>query len=282
MSEIRAAETVPRGWSQSPAGFLIPGAPRATGDPSLPEFSAVLAEQLRTVGMSLRREMAALAGILTLATASIVSIMMRHPSGAEFDLSPEVLTPTLLVALILPLAVWKSEGPGRRGYHRAMPVDHFTHALAKAFSGWVWLVAITGGYALWCAAMCVVTGGELSYPGWLWLPPIVGGSMLYALTTALCLVARHPWRWLAGTCVGWTVISSMADAMPALRPLERTLNSVLNGSYGLVQVLTGRSQGFGGYFFPEHDFRLWLTSAGVWAIGAVGALALAARRMPEE
>jgi hypothetical protein len=276
-----AAEWTRPGTAMAPRPDEVAADARPAPPGWMPSMGAVVAEQVRAVGLSLRREFIALAGLLTLVTASIVSLVMRDPwRDSGMDLAPEILVPVVLVGALLPLAVWKSEGPGRRGYHRAMPVDHASHAMVKAFAGWSWLAAVLGVYLTWVVGMAIGTGGEVDYVGWRWIAPVTAATILYTMVTALSLVARHPWRWLAAGPVGYTAISAMANAMPALRPLEALIDSLFDGRYGLLRVITGLD-GNGPWQSPL-GFGEWLAITLAWGAAAGTALLVASRRIPEE
>jgi hypothetical protein len=158
-----------------------------------------------------------------------------------------------------------------------MPVDPALHALAKAFAGWSWLMAALGGYLVWAGLVTAGTGGEIEYLGWRWMAPLAAAGILYTAVTALALVARHPWRWIAGLGVGYAVISSLAYAMPALRPLESLMDALLDGPFGIKTVMSGREAGH----WPI-AFAAWLGLTAAWAAGAAGALYAGLRRIPEE
>lgn len=247
----------------------------------LPGWAGAFREQLRTVGLSLKREMLGLAGLMGVFTAAVLS-QWSNGFTPEVDLSPPALVPIALLGLFGPLAVWKSEGPGRRGYHRAMPVDHVAHALLKTGAGAVWALAAAAGYAGWMVALVVVTGGDLESgrgAAFQWLGPLVGGAALYLLASAVALVARQPWRWLAGGLVGWVLVHALSTGIPALRPIADLASLLWEGPLGLLTVLTGEVRTWS---FPRVELGAWLLASGLWLAGAAGALVAALHRQPEE
>lgn len=281
MSETRTR------YADLPVEPLEPRALRAETNPRalppLPDFATVLREQLGTVGLSLRREMMALGALLGFVTLTIVSMWLRS-RGGSVDFEPEALLPVALVGFFAPLAVWKSEGPGRRGYHHAMPVDHSSHALAKVFSGWAWYLAAAGTYAAWLLAMASMTGGrpfyrDLNDPWWTYLAPLVGGTVLYAAVSALSLATRQPWRWLAGGAVAWVMIRVMGEAMPAMEPLGDLVEALWDS---VLSMVSGKPQ-HRGYDFYRWGPSLtgWLSETLAWATASFTALFFAARKQPE-
>jgi hypothetical protein len=251
--------------------------------PVLPSFDTVVREQLSTVGQSLRREAIALAALLGFVTATIVSMWIRS-RGGDVDFHPQALLPVALVGFFAPLAVWKSEGPDRRGYHRAMPVDQAWHALAKVISGWAWYLAAAAVYVGWLLAMAGMTGGSpfgyggRTVPLWAFLPPIVGGSVLYFGVSAVALVARQPWRWLAGAGVAWVMIRVMGEAMPAMEPLAELAEALWEGPWGALTLVTGQAER---WWQHGLDFAAWVQTTVLWGAAALGGLLWAARRQPD-
>jgi hypothetical protein len=258
--------------------------------PSLPDPATVFREQVGTTGMSLRREMLALGGILGFVTTFILAQWVRGRLGPGVELSPEGLAPLALLGFLAPLAVWKLDGPGRRGYLHAMPVDRVAHALSRVASGWVWLMAASAVYAGWLVGLSAATSGlEVSGRGtdapWVWVAPYVGATVLYGFGSAIALVARHPWRWMAGGVVGFAVVSTMASAMPALQPLVDLVQVLWSGRFGLFTVITGMIDHVWDYgervrLIP--DLPAWLASVAVWGTASLAAVLTAARHQPEE
>jgi hypothetical protein len=271
----------------------------------LPRRDAVVREQLRTVGLSLRREGLLAAGGLGALSAWILSVHLSQPwSGPRISLVPDAMVPAVLLALFAALAVWKGEDPARRGYHWSMPVDHADHAMAKTFSGWAWLVAAVGGYVAWLAVMAVATGGELgvetrwgttgkiseTVAGWRWMVPFAGATILYLFGTALALASRHPWRWLGGGAVAFVFMAAWAASIGGRTPLHELIETLWVGEYGLRTAITGLSPDryeetshglfYLGSYGLEPAFGGWVSAAALWLAGALGAATLAAHRQP--
>jgi hypothetical protein len=267
----------------------------------LPRRDAVVREQLRTVGLSLRREGMLVAGGLGALSAWILSVHLGRPwGGPRVSLVPDAMVPAVLLALFAALAVWKGEDPARRGYHWSMPVDHADHAMARTFSGWAWLVAAIGGYVAWLALMAVATGGEVgvetrgeitdAVAGWRWLVPFGGATILYLFGTALALASRHPWRWLGGGAVGFVFLAAWAASIGGHTPLHGLIETLWGGEYGLRTAITGLSPDghsydprglfYLGSWGLEPVFGAWVSAAALWLAGALGAATLAAHRQP--
>jgi len=270
----------------------------------LPRRGAVLREQLRTVGLSLRREAVLAGGGMGALSAWILAVNARSPSST-IALVPDAMVPAVLVALLAALLVWKGEDPARRGYHWSLPVDHADHALAKALSGWAWLMAAIGGYVAWLGLMALATGGDLGVESrwgmhgrvyddvaaWRWLVPFAGATILYLFGTALALASRHPWRWLGSAAVGYVFLAAWTAVLDGRRtPLHSMLQAVWGGTYGLRTALTGLAP-LPGAYHPHGLFYAgswgiapspgaWIGAAALWTAGALAVATLAAHRQP--
>jgi hypothetical protein len=230
------------------------------------------------------------AGVLVLASV-LVAWGFQGPYPAV-DLAPEMGLPAALVALLLPMAVWKGEGPAGRAYHHAMPVGTGAHAVARGLAGLAWMLGATAVYFGWLAAAAALTGGMAEPAPWfLWAAPVVGAVALYLLGTALALRAAHPWRWIGGAVVGHSFLSALAG--PGRGPgLFRAADAVLSGRYGLYTLLSGRApvvrrfSPIYGTHAHEYVVRLpmpavWMATAWLWLAAAVALFVWAAYRQPE-
>jgi hypothetical protein len=269
----------------------------------LPRRGAVLREQLRTVGLSLRREAVLVGGGMGALSAWILAVNAQSPSST-IALAPNAMVPAVLVALFAALAVWKAEDPARRGYHWSMPVDHAGHALSKALSGWVWLMAAVSAYMGWLGVMALATGGDIgverlwgehgrefhAVAAWRWLVPFVAATILYLFGTALALASRHPWRWLGGAAVGYVFLLAWTAALNGGgTPLHDGIEAAWGGRYGLRTAITGLvarpgAYGANGMFAGSWgmlpSFGAWVSASALWLAGALGVATLAARRQP--
>ena len=247
----------------------------------LPRWSAVAEEQFRSVGLALRREGVAAAGFLTLASVGLAYMQASSFHDMEVPLAPEAGVPAAMLALLVPMAVWKGEDPARRGYHRAMPVSHAAHAVVRSLSGMAWMLAAVAAYFVWLGAASAMTGGrvEPAY-AWQWAVPFTGAAVMYLLGSALTLATAHPWRWLGGAFVGYTFLGALRVA-EGTRSLFDTVNVVIAGRYGLGTVVSGLSPRWHGYGHLGADASTWLAATWLWLAIAVVVFAWAAWRQPE-
>ena len=189
-------------------------------------------------------------------------------------------TPVALVALLVPMAVWKGEGPEQRGYHHGMPMEPGAHAVIRAGAGLAWTLAAVAAFFAWMWLLSVVTGGRVNaIEPWQWAAPFAGATVLYLLGSALTLVSSHPWRWLGGGVVGWVFLDGFRS-VGALRPLREAVDAVLTGRYGISTLLTGLAIQ-PNWFHKVPAAGAWLASVCIWLGLAVGAFLVAAHRQPE-
>ncbi|HEU4560773.1 MAG TPA: hypothetical protein VFS20_23175 [Longimicrobium sp.] len=250
----------------------------------VPRWRVVAEEQFRAVGLALRREALAAAGLVTLATLWMGYVQVNSLRDLEVPLAPEAGVPAAILALLVPMAVWKGEGPARRGYHRAMPVSHAFHAIARSLSGLVWLLAAVALYFVWLAGASAMTGGEVdAVYGWQWVVPFTGAAVMYLLGSALTLATTHPWRWLGGAFVAYMFLGAVRVA-EGTASLFDSVNVVITGTLGLRTVVTGFSPSEYLYHHYGHttaDASVWLAATWLWLAIAVTAFAWAAFRQPE-
>ena len=256
----------------------------------VPRRADVAREQLRAVGLSLRREGAVAAGVLALLGVALVWDQAR--SASEFVIEPGMGIPAAVVALLVPLAVWKGEGPDRRGYHQSMPVDRGAHAVARGLAGLAWMLAAMGAYYAWLGGIALAVGGWAQYDAaYRWAAPVVGAVVLYLVGTAVALRAAHPWRWLGGGAVGYLFLQLMSASDRDFAPY-RMVNAVLRGRYGVLTLLDGRTpMRFRSVStWGEHEFTytvrvangtVWLTSVWLWLTLALLLFLWSAYRQPE-
>jgi hypothetical protein len=259
----------------------------------VPRRADVALEQVRAVGMSLRREGAAAAGVLALVGTVIAWDQLHGAYSARVDLNPGMLVPAAVLALLLPVAVWKGEGPERRGYHHAMPVDRGVHAVTRTLAGLAWMLAALGAYFGWLALAAALTGGFVrEVPAFRWVAPVTGAVVLYLLGSALALRVAHPWRWLGGAAVVQLFLRALAGPFGDGLPLYRALDTVVRGRFGIATVATGLTPEwvhratFAGrdvvyaHYFPV--FGSWLLATWVWLAIAITLFLWAAYRQPEQ
>lgn len=239
---------------------------------STPGLRPVVREQVRAVGLSLR--LPALGGLVLLAVATLFigGEVVRH--GARIGFHPERwMLPGVLGAL-LPVAVWFGEDRHGGAFLWTLPVNRRTHALAKAFGGWVWLMAAIMVFVVCLLALALVSGGNvvgvemlfMATPAtnadaldpatlrtvqWgpepvLWLVPFTAATGTYLLASALVLGPRHPWKWVAGSVAAFFLltIAMETSTTPWLRgPFSDVLHDVFFGPYGLEGLLIAHTEG---------------------------------------
>ncbi|MBX3563647.1 MAG: hypothetical protein KF730_03625 [Sphingomonas sp.] len=282
-------------------------------DPHRQSFAALLVEQVRAVGLAVRRE-AILAGA-ALALILLLSLIMAFKYDEQLFLVPELLQPTWLAAILLPYAVWKSDPIFGRAFLWTLPVRRQRAAAAKILAGAFWLVIALLVTMASLALAALLTGGPIgvtetryvgegasiagaarvpwSTPLWMWLIPFTSALILYIFGSAAIVGLRHPIRWVAGIAVGLAMTLAMAATTGSGGAFDRFLESVhhliLNGSAGLDFMLTGgtdslslrlRRLGPGSDILWRElpSMGRWVWATLVWLGLALLALALAIRR----
>lgn len=234
---------------------------------SAPRLRDVVAEQIRTVGLTLRLPAVVAAALFALATPLVAFAILRH--GEVVDFQPEQWILPGMAGLLLPIGVWRRETPFAGGFLWTLPVDRRRHALVRVVAGWVWLMAGVALFVLWLLALALFSGGSIlegeviryvpslaERPGTidpasvqavhrepeplLWLAPFTGATAAYLLASALALGLRHPLRWIAGTIPAFVLIHGIGVVVDAewLAYAPGHLRTwLLYGPYGLDTVL---------------------------------------------
>ena len=211
----------------------------------MPAMKAVWMEQLRVVGLAIRRE-GALAGLVaTLGSIAVIGFS-RIPALQAMvngEMSELVLSPgdaggsslAVLMALLLPLVVWKGERRFGDTPLWSMPVDQRRHALLKLAAGWVWLLGILGAALVWATLTTLASGGSLGVnevrllvldpagaiagtpgavesvnwttPWWEWAFPFTSATAAYLVASTLWLATARPVFWAAGLWVAGVFVS---------------------------------------------------------------------------
>jgi hypothetical protein len=241
-----------------------------------PSHGTVWTEQLRAVGVALRNEALAYVGALAvLFTAGVIGIWRSTRSPGfnvgtlDISFASELVIPISLIALAVPMVVWRTEEPGRRSYHWSMPVNATHHTLMKVAAGWLWTVVATAIYvgfvALISLTMAAIADAPVDYPpAWEWATTFTTASIAYLFGSAAAIGSEHPWRWIAGIFFGVLIGKELMDAF-GFDGFEALLETIGTGRYGLGAAIWGdlRSTENGGT-------AQWITAAAIW-----GALALA-------
>ena len=243
-------------------------------DQVTPRMLVVVTEQIRSVGLAVRREVAVLAVPVVLLT---IVVLIESRDGSALDLHLEDQFVITALAFLLPFVVWKGEDVFGDAHLWTLPVGRRRHALAKVFAGWTWQMAATAAYLLWLLGLAVVTGGAIaadktwlmvgssqfdavlgpwdlsqgaldprelatvrwSPRPWQWIVPFTGATVAYLIGSSVALGMKHRWRWVAGIVVGVFLLTTSG---PAPEVHETILQPVLGGSYGLDYALTAGTE----------------------------------------
>ena len=261
----------------------------------VPRRADVVREQLAAVGLSLRREAAVVGALMALVSALI--LWREVTRGHEWvELAPEILVPAILVAFLAPMAVWKGEGPDRRGYHLAMPVERGFHAMVRSAAGLAWVLAAMAAYVAWLSLLMLMTDGNVRSVAWMqWVGPVAAAVVLYCLGSAVTLWSAHPWRWFGGGAVAYAFLSTLGEPEWGGATLLDAPAALLNGRYGFFTVASGltpvrvaetltRGDAVVGHYTRISHVALagsWAMATWLWVAAAVALFAWAAHRQPE-
>jgi hypothetical protein len=223
----------------------------------------VLSEQVRVVGLAVRREALVLAGVLVFVSGML--LLDLEESGGRVDFAP--LPPIILLALggLAPFAIWKGERIFGDAHLWTLPFDRRPHAFAKVIAGALWLLAAVAGMYAWLLLLALVTGGSIgetetrmlaglggvkdltpvnwSTPAWQWATPFTTVLLGYLFGSTLLLGFRRPLLWLAGAVAAFFAIVALDEADVANGFAHAFFDTVIAGGYGLeTAVGLGDSQ----------------------------------------
>ncbi len=195
-----------------------------------PRVRDVVGEQIRIVGLSLRREALAAAVVLGIVTL-VIGIDIVGGRGATWFDSDNDWSTIVLASFFFPFAVWRRERRFGPAFLWTLPVDRRRLAFARAFAGWVWLMTALAIYAVWQLALAFLSGvpDARTVP----LVAFIGATAMYLFGSALVLGLRHPLRWLLGT---FSVLFFLGMFREALRLGPSDLNALLSSSGFLSMV----------------------------------------------
>ncbi len=281
----------------------------------VPAMKTVWMEQLRVVGLAIRRE-AALAGV-ALAIGSLVVIAVMPMLQAIIDeggVSELVLDPgeppwgfiAVLAALLLPFVVWKGERRFGDTPFWSLPVDHRRHALLKVAAGWVWLLAILGAALAWVTLTVLASGGTLGVdevrvlvldpvgaaagapaatesvrwttPWWEWVLPFTSATAAYLLASTLFLATARPLFWAAGLWIAGAGALGVAEFRD-IGWIQRSAELVAwyAGGDSFNQGVRLPTGWIEGWMLLP-SVEMWLASSAFWiSLGLVGVAAAACR-----
>jgi hypothetical protein len=159
-----------------------------------PHWRDVVLEQVRIVGVCLRREALVVGVVLGIVTLVIAVNIVRGTAASWFDSDEWVQVS--FAGFLLPFAVWRSDKRFAPAFLWTLPVDRRRLALAKVFAGWVWLMTAAVLYFLWQLTLATLSGvpGAEALSG----VAFIGVTVTYLFGSALVLGLRHPLHWLLG------------------------------------------------------------------------------------
>lgn len=233
-----------------------------------PGLRAVVLEQIRVVGLGLRREAALLTAAL--AFISVVMLLEVFKDGESIDFEPNGTLLIAAVGLLLPFGVWKGDKLFDGAHLWTLPVNRPRHALAKALAGGVWLLLATTAFLAWLLVVALLSGGDVgaeetrlllvspppaegpvgpealkpvpwSTQTWQWIVPFTAGPVAYLLGSAFRLGLKHPLRWAAGLFLGFVAVMILGNELFPHNRLQGVLQAVVGGPYGIDAVLSGGS-----------------------------------------
>ena len=175
-----------------------------------PRGRDVVYEQVRIVGLGLRREALATAVVLGILTLMIGIDSVHGKAATWFDSDSEWFT-IVLGSFFFPFAIWRRERRFGPAFLWTLPVDRRRLALAKVFAGWVWLMTALIFFGVWQLTLAVLSGvtGAQIVP----LVAFTGASTMYLFGSALVLGLRHPLRWLLATLGVLFLLGMLRDTL---------------------------------------------------------------------
>lgn len=282
----------------------------------IPPVKAVWIEQLRAVGLAIRREgaLAALALVLGSVVLIAFSRMPALQAIVNEEMAELVFDPresgggfvAVLIALLLPLVVWKGERRFGDTPLWSMPVDHRRHTLFKVAAGWVWLLAILSAALVWVTLTVLASGGTLGVdevrllvldpagaaagtpgamesvnwttPWWEWALPFTSATAAYLVASTLMLATRRPLFWAAGLWVAGGVVLGIAD----FRDIDwiQRASDFVAWYIGGDSFTRGMQLPSGGreVWTLLPTARMWTASSALWiGLGLVGVLGASGR-----
>lgn len=194
-----------------------------------PRWRDVMLEQIRIVGVCLRREALVVGVVLGIVTLVIAVNIVRGTAASWFD--SDEWWEVALAGFLLPFAVWRSDKRFAPAFLWTLPVDRRRLALAKVFAGWVWLMTAAVVYYLWQLTLAALSG--VPGAGTLAGVAFIGATATYLFGSALVLGLRHPLHWLLGTVALLFLLGFLNDDLD----LWPSRVDALLGSWSFVPAL---------------------------------------------
>jgi hypothetical protein len=250
-------------------------------EPRVPSLAIVFREQLRMISMAGGSSM----GFMVLAGAALI-FLAWDPRFARLDFPVDYLPlPGLLIGAVAwaPL-VWRGQGPTKRGYHRALPVNQLTHDLIKIAAGAAWLmlgVAIVllpllGSALYWPHTRDLLSGP----PIWVWINFFTGPLIVYLLVSCVPMLTDKPLEWMLGLTGGLVGLQTLANTY-SIEPFYSVTSELVRGDIGLVNALYGAyNQAHWEVYvqwarsLPRDHYGEWIAATILWLLLSVSAVCL--------
>jgi len=283
----------------------------------IPAMKAAWIEQLRVVGLAIRREGALAALVLVLGSLALIAFSRMPVLQAMVDgeVGQLVFDPgeppwgffAVLAALLLPFVAWKGERRFGDTPLWSMPVDHRRHTLLKVAAGWVWLLAILSAALVWVTLTVLASGGALGVdevrllvldpagaiagtpgavesvnwttPWWEWGLPFTSATTAYLLASTLMLATARPLFWAAGLWVASAVVVAIGDTRD-VSWIERAADFISwqVGGDALFKVWVETPTGWTEQWTLLPTANVWAASSAFWiSLGLVGVLVASGR-----
>lgn len=255
-----------------------------------PRWRDVALEQIRIVGLRLRREALIVAAIVVFMTVLIVRDIVRGNAGSWFD--SDEWAPMGIAAFFLPFVVWRAERRFGPAFLWTLPVDRRRLALTKVFAGWVWLMTALVLLMVWQTLLAAVSGvaGAETVP----ILALSGTTALYLLGSALVLGLRHPLRWMFAALLLVALLTNVAEILGRNEQGQWRIFTwfplvqwAVYGPYGVQTLL--RSSGLfsatntaGATWQSLPGFVQWASATFIWIGAAFAALWPAVSRHREQ
>jgi len=254
-----------------------------------PRWREVALEQIRFVGLRLRREALVAAAVVGIVTLIIAVDIARGSAETWFD-SDEWIG-IAFFSFLFPFAVWRREKRFGPAFLWTLPVDRRHLALTRVLAGWVWLMTALAFFMAWQHVLAIlsrVAGAEI-------VPPIaiIGATAMYLLGSALVLGLRHPLRWLLGTAGVFFLLGTLNEALgrttsgqSRMFSSSEVLRWLVYGPYGIDTLLSsGRfhtAMSDATTVWRAHPQLAWATTVILWLLISFAALWAAASRHREQ
>jgi hypothetical protein len=233
-----------------------------------PRWSDALLEQIRVVGLSLRREALVVAAVLGFGTAVIGHELAG--GGPGFD-SRETF-PTALIAFFYPFLVWRNDKRFAPSFLWSLPVDRPRLALARVFAGFVWFMAAIAFFITWLLTLGLVAGASSAHT--VSRIPFIATIGMYLFGSAVVVGLRHPMRWLLGAGGVLFLMGILGDVIS--RPDDSEW-AYIPGAHAFFATMQDALEAW----LKLPDSAQWAMTTFLWLAAGLAALWAAAARHAE-